>query len=67
MKKLVLKLLIIYKKYISFGYNCRFVPTCSEYTYEAVEKYGVTKGLCLGLKRITRCHPGSKGGLDLLQ
>ena len=43
---------------------CRFIPTCSNYTYEAVEKYGSAKGLFIGLKRIIRCHPWSKGGLD---
>ncbi|MCX7881555.1 MAG: membrane protein insertion efficiency factor YidD [Patescibacteria group bacterium] len=43
---------------------CRFTPICSEYTYQAVEKYGVIKGLFLGLKRIIRCHPWSKGGYD---
>lgn len=45
---------------------CRFTPTCSRYTYEAVEKYGVAHGLFLGLKRILRCHPWSKGGWDPL-
>lgn len=45
---------------------CRFTPTCSAYTYEAVEKYGSLKGLFLGLKRIIRCHPWSKGGYDPL-
>jgi len=67
MKKLTLKLILFYKKYISKGYNCRFVPSCSEYSYEAVEKYGVIKGLFLGLKRIIRCNPWNKGGIDLLQ
>lgn len=43
---------------------CRFTPTCSEYTYEAVSKYGVAKGMVLGIKRIVRCHPWSKGGYD---
>lgn len=43
---------------------CRFTPTCSEYTYQAVEKYGSLKGLFLGLKRIIRCHPWSKGGYN---
>jgi hypothetical protein len=46
---------------------CRFTPTCSNYTYEAVDKYGVIKGLFLGLKRIIRCHPWSKGGFDPLK
>jgi len=43
---------------------CRFVPTCSEYTYQAVDRYGVFKGLFLGLNRIRRCHPWNKGGFD---
>lgn len=43
---------------------CRFVPSCSEYTYQAVEKYGSAKGLWLGFKRIIRCHPWNKGGID---
>lgn len=45
---------------------CRFTPTCSEYTYQAVEKYGAIKGLWLGLKRIICCHPFAKGGFDPL-
>ncbi len=43
---------------------CRFQPTCSQYTYQAVEKYGSLKGLYLGFLRIVRCHPWSKGGYD---
>lgn len=66
-KKVVLKLIFLYKKYISRGYNCRFVPDCSTYTYEAVNKYGVFKGLFLGIWRILRCNPFSKGGIDLLK
>ena len=46
---------------------CRFTPTCSEYTYQAVEKYGAVKGLWLGFKRIIRCHPWNKGGIDMLK
>ncbi|HNZ84332.1 MAG TPA: membrane protein insertion efficiency factor YidD [Candidatus Woesebacteria bacterium] len=67
MRRLVLKLLVWYKKYISRGENCRFIPSCSEYTYEAVKKYGVVKGLGLGWKRIWRCRPGGKSGIDLLK
>lgn len=67
MKKIVLKILVIYKRYFSVGYSCRFTPTCSEYTYQAVDKYGVIKGLFLGIKRIVRCNPWSKGGVDLLK
>jgi putative membrane protein insertion efficiency factor len=46
---------------------CRFTPTCSEYTYQAIKKYGVVKGVWIGMTRITRCHPFSKGGRDPLK
>jgi len=42
--------------------SCRFTPTCSEYTYQAVERFGVLKGTYMGLKRLSRCHPASSGG-----
>jgi len=67
LKKIVLKILVFYKKYLSRGYNCRFVPSCSEYTYQAVEKYGVIKGLILGAKRVSKCHPWGGSGVDLLK
>ncbi len=44
--------------------TCRFYPRCSEYTIQAVQKYGVIKGLFLGSKRLSRCHPGNPGGVD---
>jgi len=46
--------------------SCRYLPRCSQYSYEAIEKYGILLGGWLGLKRVTRCHPWSKGGLDPL-
>ena len=70
MKKVVLKILVFYKKYISgigIGNHCRFTPTCSEYNYLAVKKYGVIKCLFLGGKRILKCNPLSKGGVDLIE
>lgn len=42
--------------------SCRFTPSCSEYTRQAVDRYGVGKGLWMGLKRLSRCHPASSGG-----
>ena len=55
-----------YRRYISPLRKpcCRFIPTCSEYALEAVEKYGPWKGSWLALKRLLRCHPFCKGGYD---
>lgn len=47
--------------------SCRFRPTCSEYTYEAVNRYGIIVGSLKGLRRILRCHPWNKGGNDPLE
>lgn len=46
---------------------CKYQPTCPNYTYQAIEKYGVLKGLFLGFKRILHCHPWAKGGYDPLK
>jgi putative membrane protein insertion efficiency factor len=48
----------------AIGPKCRFTPTCSQYTAEALQKHGVVKGLALGVKRISRCHPGGGSGYD---
>lgn len=66
MKRLVLALIRFYKRFISPALppSCRFEPTCSVYTYQAIEKYGVIKGGIMGAKRIARCHPLNPGGYD---
>ena len=69
MKKILIKLINFYQKSISpwFGPKCKFEPTCSEYTKQAIEKYGAIKGTIIGIKRILRCNPFSKGGYDPLK
>lgn len=52
-----------FRVYYPHGY-CRYTPTCSEYTYQAVKKFGTIKGLLKGLWRILRCNPWSQGGHD---
>jgi putative membrane protein insertion efficiency factor len=55
-----------YQKFISPALppSCRFSPSCSQYTLEAVSKYGALKGLWLGVRRLIRCHPFNPGGYD---
>lgn len=74
-KKIILETLRGYKKLFSplwpslaviFPVACKFYPTCSEYSGQAIQKYGVKRGFWLSLKRILRCHPFHKGGLDLV-
>ncbi len=66
MKSLALGWLRLYKRWISpaFPPACRYVPTCSEYAMEAVERYGVVHGGLMASWRLLRCHPLAKGGLD---
>ena len=67
MKKILIKLIRIYRKYISplkGRGTCIYYPTCSQYAIEALEKYGVVKGTYLAVRRILRCHPFHKGGYD---
>ena len=67
MKKLLIKIIDIYQKMpVSTHRYCRFIPTCSEYTKEAIYEYGSIKGLYLGFKRILKCHPLGKSGIDLV-
>lgn len=59
-------LIRIYQQTLSpiIGKNCRFTPSCSEYTIEAIKEYGSFKGWIMGIKRILRCNPFCKGGYD---
>jgi hypothetical protein len=65
-KRLALASIRAYQRFISpaLGDTCRFEPSCSHYTYEAIETHGVIKGSWLGIKRISRCHPLHPGGYD---
>ena len=66
MQRTILVLLGGYKRFISplLPSACRFYPTCSEYTMDAVRKFGPARGLWMGVKRISRCHPFHAGGYD---
>ncbi len=73
-KKVVVMLIVFYQKTLSFDHSplkvfyphgfCRFVPTCSQYGKEAIEKHGVIKGGLLTTWRVVRCNPWNKGGYD---
>ena len=66
MKYILIGLIKLYQMYISprFPASCRFIPTCSAYALEAIQKYGAIKGGILAVKRLLRCHPGNPGGFD---
>ena len=67
LKKILISLIKFYRIYLSpleRNSHCRYIPTCSTYAIEAIEKYGPFKGTFLALKRILRCNPFSKGGCD---
>ncbi len=65
-RSFALRLIRIYQRYISPALppSCRFVPTCSEYGYEAIAKYGIIKGSRLAAWRVLRCNPFGRGGYD---
>lgn len=65
-KRLAIRSIRLYKRFVSpmLPPSCRFTPSCSQYTLEAIEKYGLLKGGAMGARRLLRCHPFSKGGFD---
>jgi len=70
MKKILIFIIKMYRKYISplkSQPTCRFYPTCSQYSLEALEKYGTIKGSYLSVKRVVRCNPFHPGGYDPLK
>ncbi len=68
MRNIALFLIRCYQVFISplLGRHCRFYPSCSTYTYEAIKKHGLLKGVFLGGKRLLKCHPFHPGGIDLI-
>ena len=72
MKNILIRIIEFYQKHISLwlesrNIKCKFYPTCSEYTKQAIKKYGALRGGFLGIKRILKCNPFSKGGYDPLK
>ncbi|HEY4506621.1 MAG TPA: membrane protein insertion efficiency factor YidD [Candidatus Paceibacterota bacterium] len=75
MRQTILRIIKIYQKYLSPDHGfifansnstirCRFYPSCSQYSYESIEKFGTMKGVAKSFIRILRCNPFSKGGVD---
>jgi putative membrane protein insertion efficiency factor len=68
MKRVLVVLITGYRLLLSplLGANCRFYPTCSAYASEAIETHGALRGTWLAVRRILRCHPWNRGGVDLV-
>jgi putative membrane protein insertion efficiency factor len=68
-KSVGIALIRVYRRFISpmLPSSCRFTPSCSLYTLQAIEKYGLLKGCFMGARRLLRCHPFAEGGYDPVQ
>jgi putative membrane protein insertion efficiency factor len=66
MRFMLIAIIRFYKYFISplLGSNCRFYPSCSSYSLEALQRHGVITGSCLTLRRLLKCHPFHEGGID---
>ena len=66
MKIIIIKIIRLYQLFFSplLGKNCRYIPTCSNYSIESLNKHGLIKGICLSCKRICSCHPFGRSGYD---
>jgi uncharacterized protein len=66
LKRVGVALITVYRRILSpmLPPSCRFTPSCSLYTLQAIEKYGLLRGCCMGAWRLLRCHPFSRGGFD---
>ena len=65
---MLIKLIKLYQKTPRyFHYNCKYIPTCSNYAIDAINEYGCIKGGYMSIKRILKCNPFSKGGIDLVK
>ena len=65
-RRVFIGLIQIYRRFLSpmLPPTCRYEPSCSLYTVQAIEKYGASKGLFMGIRRVLRCHPFARGGFD---
>ena len=63
---ILIKLIKCYRFFLSpiLGHSCRYLPTCSEYSIEALKEFGLVKGIYISIKRILSCHPWGEGGFD---